>query len=270
LADYSHHTVIVGIAALVEQSIQELINIGQLDAQEHATESAFTQSMVAQLSRQYPDKNVIIYHDQDSQFNGVNAVHQHVECDLSFFSTTQGYEVEVFDSGTFTLVGDGGYLNWCFGGNYDRNGNSVTFNPIAGQSNQDKPFQDLQLTYQTTAPTQTIAPAPTNPPIPPTNPTRQNPADTDGNYFVNCQKSDGTVSSGMAYYKNLVPGQNVGQQPDDYIDVTHGSYVTWESTGVGTFSLTFPSFLVPPPPHSTICRTLSLPHINIASTFVID
>jgi hypothetical protein len=126
--------VIVSVAALVEQSIQELINIGQLVAQEHATESAFTQALVAQLTRQYPDKNVVVYHDQDCKFNGVNAVHQHVECNLSFFSTTQGYEVQIFDSGTFTLVGDGGYLNWCFGGNYNRNGNFVQFNQISGNS----------------------------------------------------------------------------------------------------------------------------------------
>jgi hypothetical protein len=240
LADYFCFLGIVAVAGLVIQSIQELINISQLDAQEHAAESAYTQALVAQLTRQYPDKNVIVYHDQDSQFNGVNAVHQHVELNLGFFSTTQGYEVQIFDSGTFTLVGDGGYLNWCFGGNYDRNGNFVQFNPISGKSCfVNKPgILDLTLMFQSIAPTQAIASAPTNPPIPPTNPTRQNPADTDGNYFVNCQKSDGTVSSGMAYYKNLVPGTNVGQRPDDYIDVTNGSLVTWESAGVGAFPLT--------------------------------
>jgi hypothetical protein len=93
----------------------------------------------------------------------------------------------------------------------------------------DQLCQHIHLTPCTTVPTQTIAP-------PPTNPTRQNLADTDGNYFVNCKDSHGTVSSGMAYYKNLDPGSNVGQQPDDYIDVTHGSLVTWESTGVVAFN----------------------------------
>jgi hypothetical protein len=133
LANDHHSSVVTGLAGLVISGIQEFITIGQLDAKEHDIESAFTQSMVAQLTRQYPDKNIIIYHDQDSQFNGVNSVHIHVECSLDFFSWTQGYEVQVFDSGTFTLVGDGGYLNWCFGGNYERNGNTVTFNPIAGK-----------------------------------------------------------------------------------------------------------------------------------------
>jgi hypothetical protein len=80
-----------------------------------------------------------------------------------------------------------------------------------------------------------LAPPPTAPLIPPMVPTRLNPADTDGNYFVNCQKLDGNVSSGMAYYKNLVPGQNIGQKPDDYLQVTHANYVQWEQPGVGKF-----------------------------------
>lgn len=37
------------------------------------------------------------------------------------------------------------------------------------------------------------------------------------------------------YYINLNPGQNVGQQPNDYVDVVHGSYVTWETPGSVTF-----------------------------------
>lgn len=59
---------------------------------------------------------------------------------------------------------------------------------------------------------------------------------TDGNYFVNCQnRVDGTISSGMAYYGNLNPGENVGQQPDDYVDVVHGSNVNWEQSTQGTY-----------------------------------
>ena len=64
-------------------------------------------------------------------------------------------------------------------------------------------------------------------------PSRANPADVDGNYFVNCNDTQGSLSSGMAYYKNLVPGKNIGQSPDDYIVVTNGSYVQWENGGVG-------------------------------------
>jgi hypothetical protein len=64
-------------------------------------------------------------------------------------------------------------------------------------------------------------------------PSRANPVDVDGNYFVNCNDTKGALSSGMAYYKNLVPGKNIGQQPDDYIVVTNGSYVPWNNGGVG-------------------------------------
>ena len=56
---------------------------------------------------------------------------------------------------------------------------------------------------------------------------------TDGHYFVNCKASDGTLSSGVAYYEDLNPGQNVGQQPDAYVEVSHGNYYDWEKTGSG-------------------------------------
>lgn len=55
----------------------------------------------------------------------------------------------------------------------------------------------------------------------------------DGNYLVNCKHPDGTLSSGVAYYSNLNPGANVGQLPDDYVDVTHGSHYNWEQVGQG-------------------------------------
>ncbi|RDW67047.1 hypothetical protein BP5796_09796 [Coleophoma crateriformis] len=191
-------------------------DIVDIDKDQHAAESQYTQSMVAQLRREYPDKNVIIYHDQDShvEFDS-SAVHEHQEFDIGL-GMTEGYEIYVFDSGSFTLVGDGGYLNWCLGGDFDRNGNDVTFNQISVPQAAQPP-----------------APAPASPPIPPSSPVRENSGNTDGNYFVNCESTDGTISSGMAYYKNLNPGQNKGQQPDDYIDVLHGSHVTWEQPGAG-------------------------------------
>lgn len=50
----------------------------------------------------------------------MNGYHQHVELPLTDSLGTMGYEVWVFESGTFELVGDGGYENWCFNGDYDR------------------------------------------------------------------------------------------------------------------------------------------------------
>lgn len=71
---------------------------------------------------------------------------------------------------------------------------------------------------------------PEEPVLPPKTPERS-PNAQDGNYFVNCQHSDGTVSSGVAYYSDMKPGENVNQQPNDYMDVTHGTLYNWEQTG---------------------------------------
>jgi len=39
-----------------------------------------------------------------------------------------GYEINVFDEGTFTLHGDGGYLNWAYSGCIkSRDGNYIEF-----------------------------------------------------------------------------------------------------------------------------------------------
>jgi hypothetical protein len=43
------------------------------------------------------------------------------------------YEVCVFQKGTMTLLGDGGYINWCFEGNFNRMENHVEFNPLPAE-----------------------------------------------------------------------------------------------------------------------------------------
>lgn len=48
--------------------------------------------------------------------------------------------------------------------------------------------------------------------------------------LVNCHNAD-QISSGIAWYGQRVPN---GQQPDDYKDVDHGSYASWESPGSGS------------------------------------
>jgi hypothetical protein len=75
-------------------------------------------------------------------------------------------------------------------------------------------------------------PVPEEAALPPRAPVRSSNAN-DGNYFVNCLSPDGTTSSGVAYYANLKPGGNVNQQPDDYVDVAHGSNYVWEQVGSG-------------------------------------
>jgi hypothetical protein len=91
-------------------------------------------------------------------------------------------------------------------------------------------------TMSTTSPSSTTSSStqsPTTTSLPYVPPSRANPVDVDGNYFVNCNTSKGSLSSGMAYYKDLTPGKNVGQGPDDYITIKNGSYVAWENGGTG-------------------------------------
>lgn len=71
-----------------------------------------------------------MYHDQDCEYDLYGGVHEHVELDLTDSLGTMGYEIWVFDYGTFELVGDGGYENWAISGNFVRDGNYVTFNSI--------------------------------------------------------------------------------------------------------------------------------------------
>lgn len=52
----------------------------------------------------------------------------------------------------------------------------------------------------------------------------------DGVFFVNCRRGD-EVSSGLAYYKEM--NLEGGSGPDDYVDVVHGSFTTWERAGSG-------------------------------------
>ena len=66
--------------------------------------------------------------------SATDAVHVHHEIDigniLGFYEFTQGYEIWVFDSGTFSLAGDGGYENWAMGGCYSKQDSDVTFMPF--------------------------------------------------------------------------------------------------------------------------------------------
>lgn len=96
------------------------------------TEEQFTQATVASLSQQYPDKNILIYHTQQGKgtFRNV-ALHDHYELKLSRVQTW-GFDIWVFDSGVFDLSGDGGYIAWCFAGNFKRNYHHVEFFPNQG------------------------------------------------------------------------------------------------------------------------------------------
>ncbi len=100
---------------------------------DHDNESAFTQSTAAQLRKNYPDKNVMVVHGNHDASGLVNSVHNHVELPVQV-PNTKGYETYVFDYGDFNMMGDGGFINWCFMGNFDRTGaGRVSFHPIQSE-----------------------------------------------------------------------------------------------------------------------------------------
>ena len=76
-----------------------------------------TQLIVDHYTRSFADKNCIVCHSPHIQsLNGM--VHDHIE--LPKKVGTIGYEIYVFDDGEFTNLGDGGYINWAFAGNFVR------------------------------------------------------------------------------------------------------------------------------------------------------
>jgi hypothetical protein len=89
--------------------------------------SAFTQRMIAELSQNFPDENFVITHHRSSTAEGPCVTHQHVE--LPMIVGTCGYEIFASPKGQpfrFELNGDGGYINWAFGGEFHRDGNTLT------------------------------------------------------------------------------------------------------------------------------------------------
>lgn len=93
-------------------SIKDLVNM--FNDQSVNREEA-TQLMVDHFTRAFPDKNCIVCHSPHVRsLNGM--VHDHIE--LPQKVGTIGYEIYVFDDGEFTNLGDGGFNNWAFSGNF--------------------------------------------------------------------------------------------------------------------------------------------------------
>jgi hypothetical protein len=73
---------------------------------------------------------------------------------------------------------------------------------------------------------------------------------TDGVYFINRERN-GFEASGIAYYSQF--GNNDGQQPDTYIEVSNGSFAWWENGGEGMLISFLPFLLVLPFTFSLYC-----------------
>lgn len=78
---------------------------------------------------------------------------------------------------------------------------------------------------------------------------------TDGVYFINRERN-GFEASGIAYYSHF--GNNDGQKPDEYVEVSNGSFAWWENGGEGTLLLFLPILLLFALPFMTFILVLLL------------
>jgi hypothetical protein len=122
-----------------------IIVIVNFNSKMYAMEVNFTTQTLDVLGAQYPGKNLLVYHNQDLGYDlckfylfllraifgwlpSGGGVHYHKEVPIdSTLRITQGYEIWVFDYGTFELVGDGGWENWGCAGCFTRLGANVNF-----------------------------------------------------------------------------------------------------------------------------------------------
>jgi hypothetical protein len=106
--------------------------IGLKISDDNKKREAYTQQFVNDASKKYPHYNVVICHPShtatpNEKTPGTYARHQHVE--LGMTVGTCGYDVYFAPKGkpfTFVNQGDGGFINWAFNGEFNRNGGTIT------------------------------------------------------------------------------------------------------------------------------------------------
>lgn len=114
----------IGIAGLA-LGITSLVK--SLQGNDNDKRAAFTQRTIAELNQKYPGNNFVITHHKGSKAEGPSVTHDHVELPMAVGSC--GYEIFASPKGQpfkFVLNGDGGYINWAFGGDFNRDGNTLT------------------------------------------------------------------------------------------------------------------------------------------------
>jgi hypothetical protein len=110
----------IGITSL-GVGVANLVNARVTD--DEGKRSAFTQQFVQQASQQYPTYNVVICHNP-CEAKGLNVIHQHQELPMTL--GTCGYDIYFSPKGkpfSFVNLGDGGFINWAFEGEFNRPGN---------------------------------------------------------------------------------------------------------------------------------------------------
>lgn len=84
----------------------------------------FTKATCGEFDRKYDSKyNVMVFNNEQPSAYNLRGVRE------NFVRTYCGipYKVFVFRSGKFRNKGDGGFINWCFQGNFRRDGGLITF-----------------------------------------------------------------------------------------------------------------------------------------------
>jgi hypothetical protein len=108
----------IGVSNLVWKSLDK---IWQNDGQARET---FVKSFLEQSAQQYPNYNVVLAHTAH-RVSG-EYVHEHFE--LGMTVGTCGYEIYFALKGRpfeFELQGDGGWINWGFNGEFNRDGGKL-------------------------------------------------------------------------------------------------------------------------------------------------
>ncbi|TEB23175.1 hypothetical protein FA13DRAFT_1740316 [Coprinellus micaceus] len=112
------------------KGIKKIIDVikGKIE-KDKARRSQFTSDFIKDAMAKYRGWNWVICHTKHkTDFKGENH-HRHEEFKVSFGKTI-GYEIYWFKAGTFERQGDGGYLNWAYGGNIvskSKDGKKITF-----------------------------------------------------------------------------------------------------------------------------------------------
>lgn len=101
--------------------------VKRLQASDNDKRAAFTRRVIAELTQRLPNYNFVITHHRSSKAEGSSVVHKHVELPMAVGSC--GYEIFGSPKGQpfkFVLNGDGGYINWSYSGDFNRNGGTLT------------------------------------------------------------------------------------------------------------------------------------------------
>jgi hypothetical protein len=119
--------VMVGVAAIAAAVV-----IKAAISADNDKRAKFTLQFVTSSSKKFPQWNVVICHpgqkvtpDQNAPNSYVR--HRHIELGMSV--GTCGYDVYYSPMGKpfqFVNQGDGGYINWAYYGQFNRNGNTIT------------------------------------------------------------------------------------------------------------------------------------------------